>query len=100
MTSVDYFLINFRKLKTSFKSICTLPAYEELSRHWKSDIVVNALPLFQSDSDIVVGMYHDPAEFVPKHMARWLKRMDMEESLPLPGLYSVKFKVRLCNTLF
>ena len=82
-----------RKLKTSFKEICHLPAYEELSRHWKSEIVVQAFPLYQPDSDIVVGMYHDPEEFVHKHMARWLMRMDLETRLPPPGLYSVKFKV-------
>ena len=92
MMSDEYFIC--RKLKTSFKTICTFPSHEELSRHWKSEIVVNALPLFQLDSDVVVGMYHDPTEFVPKHMARWLKLMDMEGRLPSPGLYSVKFKVR------
>ena len=92
MISVTY-LINCRKLKTSFKTICTLPSYEELSRHWKSEIVVNALPLFQPDSDVVVGMYHYPTEFVPKYMARWLNCMDMEGSLPSPGFYTVKFKV-------
>ena len=82
-----------RKIKTSFKSICTFPSFEVLSHHWKSEIVVEALPLYQDGSGIVIGMYHDPVAFIPNHMARWLEHRELEGS-PLPGgFYKVKFKV-------
>ena len=66
-----------------------------LSNHWKAEILVQGLPLYQQESDTVIGMYHDPAEFIPNHMARWLKRLDMEGTLPPAGFYAVKFKVSL-----
>ena len=84
-----------RKLKTSFRAeeVCHLPAYEKLSSYWKSEIVVQALPIYQEDSDIVIGIYHDPVKFIPNHMKRWLNRRELEGS-PLPaGFYNVKFKV-------
>jgi hypothetical protein len=64
-----------------------------LSSHWKSKIVVEALPIYQRDSNIVTGMYHDPAQFIPNHMVRWLERKEMEGKPLSGGFYKVKFKV-------
>ena len=86
---------NFRKVKTSFsrENICTFPSYEKLSQHWRSNIVVEAHPVYEGDTDIINGMFFDPAEFLPRHMARWLEKRDLEGSPLPPGCYRVKFKV-------
>ena len=90
----------FRKIKTSFckEKICTLPAYEKLSNHWKAKIVPEAQPLYEKNTDIINGMFYDPGDFLPRHMSRWLERRELE-GFPLPpGCYKVKFKVRIVWT--
>ena len=87
--------IFFRKIKTSFKKqkVCSFPSYEQLSQHWHSNILVDPKPTFESGTDIINGMYFDPAEFLPKYMARWLEKKVLERSPIPPGYYHVKFKV-------
>ena len=50
-------------------------------------------PLFEHNTDVVNGMFFDPAEFIPLHMHRWLQRRDMEGMSLQPGCYRVRFKV-------
>ena len=85
-----------RKVKKSFRKegICIFPSYEALSSHWKEKIVVPSNPLFEKDTDIVIGMYYDPVSFISKHMARWLERREMEGKPLAPGSYILRFKVR------
>ena len=92
--------LNFRKVKTSFsrENICTFPSYEKLSQHWRSNIVVEAHPVYEGDTDIINSMFFDPAEFLPRHMARWLEKRDLEGSPLPPGCYRVKFKVYHLHT--
>ena len=73
--------------------MCSFPSYEELSQHWHSKILVDLKPTFENGSDTINGMYADPVEFLPKHMARWLERKEFERSPIPPGYYHVKFKV-------
>ena len=91
-------IIHFpRKIKASFSTagICIFPAFDKLSQYWKTSIVSEPRPLFEHNTDVVNGMYYDPAEFIPLHMHRWLQRRDLE-GLPLPpGCYKVRFKVGL-----
>ena len=95
-TAITFF-DSLRKIKTSFKNevMCKFPAFEVLSSHWKSKIVVEALPIYQRDSNIVTGMYHNPVKFIPNHMLRWLERQEMEGKPLSGGFYKVKFKVYL-----
>ena len=91
-------IIHFpRKIKASFSTagICIFPAFDKLSQYWKTSIVSEPRPLFEHNTDVVNGMYYDPAEFIPLHMHRWLQSRDLE-GLPLPpGCYKVRFKVGL-----
>ena len=88
-----------RKVKTGFHKadVCNFPSFEELSKYWKSDILVKAHPLYEKDTDIVNGMYYDPVEYIPRHMERWLERMELEGRPLPPGFYKVKFKVEIGN---
>ena len=89
-----------RKIKSSFSTaeICVFPAFDKLSQYWKNSIVCEPKPLFEHNTDIVNGMFFDPAEFIPLHMHRWLQRRDMEGmSLP-PGCYKIRFKVGPFNS--
>ena len=52
-----------------------------------------AIPMYERERDIVIGMYHDPVEFIPRHMERWLERRELERSLLPPGFYKIKIKV-------
>ena len=56
---------------------------------------MEARPLYEKDSDIVIGMYYDPVFFIPKSMVRWLERRELEGKPLPPGSYDVRFKVRL-----
>ena len=87
--------VQYRKIKTSFykQNVCSLPSYERLSQHWHSNILVEPKPIYEMGTDIINGIYFDPAEFLPKHMARWLERQELEGLPVLPGYYNVKFKV-------
>ena len=49
--------------------------------------------MYERGSDIVIGMYHDPVKFIPKHMERWLERRELEGSPVYPGFYKIKIKV-------
>ena len=84
-------------MKRSFRKegVCTFPSYEALSNHWKEKIVVPAHPLFEKDTDIVIGMHYDPVDFISKHMARWLERQELEGKPLPPGSYDLRFKVGL-----
>ena len=84
-------------MKTSFsrQEVCKFPPYEDLSRHWKENITVEARPLYEKDTNIVIGMYYDPVLFIPKSMVRWLERRELEGKPLPPGSYDVRFKVRL-----
>ena len=73
--------------------MCKFPSFECLSNHWKSKIVVQALPLFEKDTEIVTGMYFDPVEYLPRYMERWLERRELEGKPLASGFYKVKFKV-------
>ena len=75
--------------------MCKFPSFESLSRYWKSEIVVPAIPMYERERDIVIGMYHDPVEFIPKHMERWLERRELERSPLPPGFYKIKIKAIL-----
>ena len=87
-------------MKTSFQKehLCKFPSFEHLLSYWKSEVLVQAHPLYQKDSDIVIGMFYDPLEYIPKHLERWLKRRELEGSPLPPGYYKVRFKV--INDLF
>ena len=84
-----------RKVKTSFEksSVCQFPSFESLSSYWTSHILVPSIPVQQPGTDIVIGMYYDPVNFVTKHMERWLERRELEGSPLPPGYYRVRFKV-------
>ena len=84
-------------MKGSFRKegVCTFPSYEALSSHWKEKIVVPAHPLFEKDTDIVIGIHYDPVDFISKHMARWLERQELEGKPLPPGSYNLRFKVSL-----
>ena len=58
--------------------------------------MVEAHPLYEKATrDVVNGMYYDPADFLPRHMARWLEKRELE-GVPLPpGCYLTKWKVRI-----
>ena len=73
--------------------MCKFPSFECLSNHWKSKIVVQALPLFEKATEIVTGMYFDPVEYLPRYMEHWLERRELEGSPLATGFYKVKFKV-------
>ena len=55
---------------------------------------MEAEPVYEKDTDIVIGMYYDPVHFIPKNMARWLECRELEGKPLPPGSYDVRFKVR------
>ena len=55
---------------------------------------MEAMPLYEKDTNIVIGMYYDPVKFIPKNMVRWLERRELEEKPLPPGSYNLRFKVR------
>ena len=73
--------------------MCSFPSYERLSEHWHNNILVDSKATYEEGTDIINGMYFDPAEFLPKYMARWLERKELEGSPLSPGYYNIKFKV-------
>ena len=87
--------LQYRRVKTSFskQEVCKFPPYEDLSKHWKENITVEAMPLYEKDTDIVIGMYYDPVRFIPKNMVRWLERRELEGKPLPPGSYDLRFKV-------
>ena len=91
-----------RRVKTSFarQGVCRFPSYEDLSKHWKEKIVVAAQPLYEKDTDVVIGMYYDPVTFLPKNMSRWLERRELEGKPLPPGSYDLRFKVSSRDYLF
>ena len=57
-------------------------------------IVPEAKPLFENNTDVVNGIFFDPAEFIPLYMSRWLESRELE-GLPLPpGCYKARYKAR------
>ena len=56
---------------------------------------MEAFPLFEKDTDIVIGMHYDPVDFIRKYMLRWLERMELEGTPLPPGSYDVREKVGL-----
>ena len=42
---------------------------------------MEAKALYEKDTDIVTGMYYDPATLIPKNMERWLERRELEGKL-------------------
>ena len=95
LSVVPFHLLIHRKVKTSFEksSVCQFPSFESLSSYWKSQILVPSIPVHQPGSNVVIGMYYDPVDFVIKHMERWLERRELEGSPLPPGYYRVRFKV-------
>ena len=89
------FIFLCRRVKTSFarQRVCKFPSYEDLSKHWKEKIIVEPQPLYEKDTDIVIGMYYDPVTFIPKNMSRWLECKELEGKPLPPGSYDLRFKV-------
>ena len=61
--------------------------------------MVEAHPLYEKDSDVVIGMHYDPVAFIIKHMSRFIERRELEGSPLLPGSYNLRFKVSLTEKL-
>ena len=72
-----------------------LPSWDSMAKYWKSEILSD--PHFvrrdAPNPREICGVVLDPAIFIPMYMKRFLTRMEMEGKLPVPGTYSVEFKV-------
>ena len=55
---------------------------------------MDARPLFEKDTDIVIGLNYDPVDFIRKYMLRWLERMELEGIL-LPPNYFGPFVIKV-----
>ena len=72
-----------------------LPAWESMVKYWKSEILPEPNFVWREAPNPreICGVVLDPVLFIPMYMRRFLARMEMEGKLPVPGTYSVEFKV-------
>ena len=89
------FVISFRKLKTSLRDYVHLESHEELSSHWKREIMVPIKDIHdEGNRDIQVGVLFDPAVFIPHYLERFILRQEKEgKPLPPGGHFTIVLKV-------
>ena len=93
-----YSFNNCRAVKSSFKELINLPAFETVSKNWKKNILTEIKFIWKGDKGEdkeLCGVAMDPVLFIEQYMARFLKRRELEGSLPEPGHYEAVFKVSL-----
>ena len=89
-----------RAIKSSFKELMTLPAFEILSKNWKDDILTEFNFIWKGEDRELCGVAMDPVEFIKQYMVRFLGRREMEGHLPEPGNYQIQLKASLSTIAF
>ena len=84
-----------RAVKSSFKELMTLPAFEVLSKNWKDDILTEFNFIWKGEDRELCGIAMDPVKFIKQYMVRFLGRREMEGHLPEPGNYQIQLKASL-----
>ena len=64
-----------------------------MAKYWKTEILPEVTYLWKNNPREVCGVTVDPVVFLSMYMKRFLYRMNQEGMLPVPGTYSVEFKV-------
>ena len=70
-----------------------------MAKYWKTEILPELKYLYKDGSREVCGVTVDPVVFLSMYMKRFLYRMDQEGILPVPGTYSIEFKVFMAKEM-